>query len=213
MSTTKILRQYMAHFIDTANLGANSSDNTPSWYWLGDDLDDYDIELNANVEVERDILGNEYIIHDYYEAESEADTFYGRKGDPLFEKLQQIVDKMYTGERCKTFTLDVHMWEEPTLGAIEFLEDDRTVNPKELRWYVVVSGSYIYTTDTYAHAGTTYYFDQYPAVRRRCYITPTSLGGDTSGYQIPFTIKYFDDPDYPNVNGLFDISQKDFNEQ
>lgn len=209
MATEKILRQYMAHFIDTANLAANKSNNTPSWYWLGDDLDEYDIELNGNVEIERDILGNEYIIHDYYEAESEADTNYGRKGDPMFEKLQKIVDNMYAGERCKTFTLDVHMWESPTWGEITVTSP--STNPKEKGWYEMKGGKHVLTGDTSPVSGKTYYYLQYPAVRRRCYITPISFGGDTSGYQIPFTVKYFNDPDYPNVDGLFDISDMKFN--
>lgn len=30
----------------------------------------------------------------------------------------------------------------------------------------------------------------YEAYQQECYVTPTSYGGDTSGYQIPFTVNY-----------------------
>lgn len=41
------------------------------------------------------------------------------------------------------------------------------------------------TTGEGANAVTTY-----TAYREDCYVTPTSYGGDTSGYQIPFTVSY-----------------------
>lgn len=33
--------------------------------------------------------------------------------------------------------------------------------------------------------------DGYVAWQQGCYVVPTSYGGDTSGYQIPFTVNYF----------------------
>lgn len=30
----------------------------------------------------------------------------------------------------------------------------------------------------------------YTAWKQECYVIPTSYGGDTSGYQIPFTVNY-----------------------
>ena len=30
----------------------------------------------------------------------------------------------------------------------------------------------------------------YKAVKQDCYVIPTSYGGDTSGYQIPFSVNY-----------------------
>ena len=46
----------------------------------------------------------------------------------------------------------------------------------------------------------------YPAIREECYIEVTSYGGDTTGYQIPFTVHYTG----AKVKGTFDVSTKVF---
>ena len=48
----------------------------------------------------------------------------------------------------------------------------------------------------------------YPAIREEAYIEITSYGGDTTGYQIPFTLHYTGD----FVKGTFDVSTKTFTE-
>ena len=202
----KIERKYMAHMIDTDRSSGQS------WYWLGDDLDEYSVELNAEVEIERDMLGNEYIIHDYYEPESESDVFYARNGDKMFTFLQDIIDNMYTVNKCSTYSLDVHMWEDPEYVAYVSATSDHTKNPKKLGWYEYVNGEFVHTSDTHVYANKEYYYEEYPAIRRRCYIIPKSFGGDTSGYQIPFSIKYYESEDYPIVHGKYAPSLKEFTE-
>ena len=46
----------------------------------------------------------------------------------------------------------------------------------------------------------------YPAIREEVYIEVTSYGGDTTGYQIPFTLHYTGN----KVKGTFDVSTKTF---
>ena len=46
----------------------------------------------------------------------------------------------------------------------------------------------------------------YPAVKEAVYIEVTSYGGDTTGYQIPFTIHYTGE----KVKGTFNVSTKTF---
>lgn len=46
----------------------------------------------------------------------------------------------------------------------------------------------------------------YPAIREECYIEVTSYGGDTTGYQIPFTLHYTGS----RVKGTFDVETKVF---
>lgn len=48
--------------------------------------------------------------------------------------------------------------------------------------------------------------DKYEAYQQDCYVVPTSYGGDTSGYQIPFTVNYVGE----RVKGKFDISSGTF---
>ena len=46
----------------------------------------------------------------------------------------------------------------------------------------------------------------YPASREEVYIEITSYGGDTTGYQIPFTLHYTGN----RVHGIFDVASKTF---
>ena len=46
----------------------------------------------------------------------------------------------------------------------------------------------------------------YPAIREEAYIEVTSYGGDTTGYQIPFTLHFTGN----KVKGTFDVSTKTF---
>ena len=49
----------------------------------------------------------------------------------------------------------------------------------------------------------------YPAVKETVYIEVTSYGGDTTGYQIPFTLHYTGE----KVKGTFNVSTKTFSTQ
>lgn len=46
----------------------------------------------------------------------------------------------------------------------------------------------------------------YEAYKQECYVVPTSYGGDTSGYQIPFTVNYVGE----RVKGTFNPTTKAF---
>ena len=162
--TGKIERKFMAHFIDTAFINSATSTATPSWYRLGEDLEEYNVELNPDTEVVKNILGNTKFNHNGYEPSADADPFYARVGDALFTKLQDIVDNRHQGDQCKTSALEVHLWDE-----------------KE-------------TTGSFT------------AYRQFCYCVPSSYGGDTSGYQIPFTVNYVGD----RIKGTFSTANSTF---
>ena len=49
----------------------------------------------------------------------------------------------------------------------------------------------------------------YPAIREEVYIEVTSYGGDTTGYQIPFTLHYTGN----KVKGTFNVTTKTFTEE
>lgn len=138
-------RRFMAHFIDTTFGGSS-----PSWYRIGKDLSEFSVELNPQITRETNMLGDGFVYVDGYEPEADAEPFYARVGDALFSKLQRIVDGPLAGESCRTYMLEVHLWDVP-------------------------SGS----------PGTIF-----TATRRECYVTPTSYGGDSTGYQVPFSITY-----------------------
>ena len=138
----KIERKYMAHFINSAVPG-----ETAVYERLGKDLEEYNIEMNANTSDNRNILGEVNVIIDSYAPTADAEPYYARYGTGLFTRLQNIVDNRLVLDDLLTDVVEVHLWEEETSGA-------------------------------------------YPAYKEVAYIEPTSYGGDTTGYQIPFTVHY-----------------------
>lgn len=152
----KIERKYLAHFID-ASFGAAA----PSYIRLGKDLEEYVEELNPDVEVQKNILGEQNVQHNGYEVQSEVDPFYAYTGDALFEKLAEIANERKTGDDCVTTKVDV------------LLKADGTVE-----W----------------------------AYKEDVWVVPNSVGGDTSGVQIPFSVYNAGN----RVKGTWDTSAKTF---
>ena len=147
--TGKIERKYRAHYIDTANLGTDTVTTTTAYYRIGEDLEEFNVEMNPDTELVKNILGSTRFDHKGYEPSADSDPFYARGGDALTAKLQTIIDERATGDKCKTTALEVHLWETPSSSTNTFV-----------------------------------------AYRQDCYVVPNSYGGDTSGYQIPFTVNY-----------------------
>ena len=153
---SKIDRKYLAHYLDE-----NFGSGTVSYTRLGKDLEEYNEELNPDVEVNKNILGEQNVNHNGYEVQSEVDPFYAYSGDPLFTTLALIANERKTGDACKTTKVDV------------LLNADGTVV-----W----------------------------AYREDVYVVPNSIGGDTSGVQIPFTVYNAGN----RVAGTWDPSTKTF---
>ena len=149
---TKIERKYMAHYLQVGE----------EFVRLGQDLEEYSPELSANVEKTRNILGQTAVNITGYEKSASVEPYFAEKGDPLFERLQAIIDGDLVLEALKTSVVEVKLWEDDDQG--------------------------------------------YPAVREEAYIEVTGYGGDTQGYQIPFTVHYTGN----KTQGRFDVTTKTF---
>lgn len=152
----KIERKFLAHFID-ASFGAT----TTEYIRLGADLEEFNEELSPDVEVKKNIIGEQTVNHNGYEVQSEVDPFYAYYDDPLFERLAEIANERKTGDDCVTTKVDV------------LLKEDGTV-----LW----------------------------AYREKVWVVPNTIGGDTSGVQIPFSIYNAGE----RVKGTFDLATKAF---
>lgn len=108
--TGKIKRKYMAHYIDAAAPGST----TPSYIRLGADLEEYTVEMNANVNTTQNILGESSTNIDGYEPQASVEPYYAEAGSALHDRLQKIVDERQTLDDLKTTVLEVHLWEEGT---------------------------------------------------------------------------------------------------
>ena len=136
--TGKLERKFLAHYLDV-NFGIGA----PNYVRLGQDLETYGEELNPQVEVRRNILGEQNVTHSGYQVQSTAEPFYAYEGDPLFNQLALIANERKTGDDCMTTRVEV------------------LVNGNgEVLW----------------------------AYRENCWVIPNSVGGDTTGVQIPFTV-------------------------
>lgn len=117
--TGKIKRKYMAHYIDSSVTPA-----TPAYVRLGGDLEEFVIEMNANVETKTNILNETVTSIDGYEPQASVEPYYAVVGDALFTRLQKIVDERQTLDDLKTSTLEVHLWVgDETLGFEAYKED------------------------------------------------------------------------------------------
>ena len=136
--TGKLERKFLAHYLDV-NFGVGGA----NYVRLGQDLETYGEELNPQVEVRRNILGEQNVTHSGYQMQSTAEPFYAYEGDPLFNQLSLIANERRTGDACTTTRVEVLVNE----------------------------------------AGTVLW-----AYRENCWVVPNSVGGDTTGVQIPFTV-------------------------
>lgn len=153
-----IERKYLAHYLD-----ASFGEEQVKYVRLGADLEEYNEELNPDVEITKNIIGEQRVSHNGYEVQSEVEPYYADYDDPLFEKLSEIINERKTGDGCVTTKVDV------------LLQDDGTV-----LW----------------------------AYREKVYVVPNSIGGDTSGVQIPFTLYNAGE----RVKGNWDVTRKTFTE-
>ena len=119
----KIERKYLAHFLD-AKFGVKTQGEetyAPNYTRLGKDLEEYNEELNPDVEVNKNILGEQNVVHNGYEVQSEVDPFYAYSGDPLFERLAKIANERLTGDDCMTTKVDVLLNSDGTVSVHQIL--------------------------------------------------------------------------------------------
>ena len=103
----KMQRKFFQLYVDSSMNGT-----TASYYRLGKDLEELNVELNPDTETGKNILGETTFTHNGYEISASAEPFYAREGDALFEALQTIVDTGAQYEGCATTLVEVHLWDE-----------------------------------------------------------------------------------------------------
>lgn len=118
----KIERKYMAHYLNAHF--ANDSEGTAEYVRLGKDLEEYSPELSANVEKKQNILGNTSVTIDSYQKQGEVSPYYAEKGDPLFEKLQAIIDGNMVLDDLKTDIVEVKLWNEEASGTFPAVREE-----------------------------------------------------------------------------------------
>jgi len=103
----KIERKYMAHYIEAGD---------GVYVRLGADLEEYAPEMSASVEKSKNILGQTSVAITGYEKSATVEPYFARKGDPLFARLQAIIDGALVLDALKTHVVEVKLWEEDEGG-------------------------------------------------------------------------------------------------
>lgn len=104
---SKIERKYLAHYIEAGD---------GVYIRLGSDLEEYAPELSATVEKSKNILGQTSVAITGYEKSASVEPYFARKGDPLFQRLQAIIDGNLVLDELKTHVVEVKLWEENDAG-------------------------------------------------------------------------------------------------
>ncbi|MBP5362855.1 MAG: hypothetical protein J6Y71_07560 [Ruminococcus sp.] len=165
--SVKAERKYLAHYIDVNPLGdpATAVTNATDYTRIGKDLEEYNENLNPDVTTQKNILGENNVIHNGFDVSSDVTPFYVRLDsdtpEALAEKLMYIANERLTGTGTQTTKVDV---------------------------LVDSTGTVLW------------------AYRENIVIVPNSVGGDTSGVQVPFTIYN----DGSRTKGTWDTSTKTF---
>lgn len=100
----KAERKYLAHYIDSA---FDTNYAASEYVRLGKDLEEFTVELNPDVETSKNILGENSVKHNGYEASSDADPVYYEYDDALTEKMMEIAMLRKSGDACKTSYVEV----------------------------------------------------------------------------------------------------------
>lgn len=117
----RIERKYMAHYLNAA---FGSEEGTANYVRLGKDLEEYSPELSANVEKKNNILGETTVTIDHYEKQGEVSPYYAEKDDPLFAKLQAIIDGSLVLDDLKTDIVEVKLWDAESSGAFPAVREE-----------------------------------------------------------------------------------------
>ena len=98
-------RKYLAHYLDGA---FDMSYSKAKYSRIGKDLEEYSEELNPDVEIAKNILGEQSVRHSGYEVSADVDPFYYESyDDELSNKIMDLAMTRATGDKCKTSMVDV----------------------------------------------------------------------------------------------------------
>lgn len=100
----KAERKYLAHYLDGA---FDTTYEATNYVRLGKDLEEFNVELNPDVERKNNILGESSVAHNGYKVSTDASPFYYDYDDALSQKIMDIALSRSTADACKTSYVEV----------------------------------------------------------------------------------------------------------
>lgn len=114
--TGQIKKQWVATYVDSSTTAS-----TPSYTRLGKDLEELSVEMSPNVVTKKNILGETSTYVDSYEKTASVEPYIATIDEPLYARLQKIVDEEQTLDDLKTTVVQAHLWEEDTTKKGSFI--------------------------------------------------------------------------------------------
>lgn len=123
----KLERKHYLTFLDSTFGGSGS----PSWFWLGDDMEELTTELNPDTEIVKNIKGVNSVKDNGYEPSMSGDPYYANPSDGAFyEHIKDIAFNRLKGDACKTKILEVIM--DKTSGTYDGWTEDVIIKPTSI---------------------------------------------------------------------------------
>ena len=119
----KLKRQALIHFVD-ATLGKD----TPTWFKIGQDIEEMSVALNPEVEVKENIWNETSISDKGYKPQLEVTPYYANPTDAIYEPLKEIAMQRKSGDDCKTKYLEVII-EDASAASHEAYQEDCIIKP------------------------------------------------------------------------------------
>lgn len=119
----KLNREAFKSYIDTAFNRKTSDASKAVWEILGDDIEEMSVELNADTEQKKNILGQTKTVDNGYEATMDADPFYADPEKKLYPKVRDIAYKRLKGDQCKTLLLEVTVEDTEAANHLAYVRE------------------------------------------------------------------------------------------
>ena len=103
----KLNREALAHYLDSAWNKKVSDVSKAVFEILGDDIEEMSVELNAETEQKKNILGQTKTIDNGFTPSMSADPWYANTDSKLYPHMRDIVMEQISGDERKTLMLEV----------------------------------------------------------------------------------------------------------
>lgn len=114
----KLNRSALIHFIN-----ATPSAQTASWFKIGKDVEDMSVELNPEIETQKNILDETSVNHNGYEASFAVDTYFADPEDAIYDLVESIAMQRLQGDACKTQVLETIVEDTEATAHEAYTED------------------------------------------------------------------------------------------
>ena len=115
----KIARKLVQHFLNTA-----PGETSAAYAVLGHDLEEFSVEMNADIEKKKNILGANSIALKGYEKEASVDPFIADPDDPVYPFLKAILDDEKVLDDVKTDLVKVELMGTESTGAYPAIREE-----------------------------------------------------------------------------------------